>query len=163
MLNSVVKGRKIDDDSSMLLKFNNGATGILLATQVAAGEENNLNIRIYGEKGGIEWKQEEPNTLLFKWLDRPKEVVRGGWFEYLSEPAKLNTRVPWGHPEGYFEAFANIYMAFGRAVRDFKPGKKINPAKYDFPDVEDGVRGMAFVETVIKSATSNRKWTAFKY
>jgi predicted dehydrogenase len=163
MLNSVVKGRTIDDDSSMLLKFNNGATGILLATQVAAGEENNLNIRIYGEKGGIEWKQEEPNTLLFKWLDRPKEVVRGGWFEYLSEPAKLNTRVPWGHPEGYFEAFANIYMAFARAVRDYKPGKKINAAKYDFPDVEDGVRGMAFVETVIKSAASNRKWTTFKY
>jgi predicted dehydrogenase len=163
MLNSVVKGRKIDDDSSMLLKFNNGATGILLATQVAAGEENNLNIRIYGEKGGIEWKQEEPNTLLFKWMDRPKEVVRSGWFEYLSEPAKLNTRVPWGHPEGYFEAFANIYLSFARAVRAFKPGKRINADKFDFPDVEDGVRGMAFVETVIKSANSNRKWIPFKY
>jgi len=163
MLNAVVKGRKIDDDSSMLLRFNNGATGILLATQVAAGEENNLNIRVYGEKGGLEWKQEEPNTLLFKWLDRPKEVVRSGWFEYLSEPAKLNTRVPWGHPEGYFEAFANIYLAFARAVRAFKPGKKINAAKFDFPDVEDGVRGMAFVETVIRSANSNRKWTKFMY
>jgi predicted dehydrogenase len=163
MLNSVVKGRKIDDDSSMLLKFNNGATGILLATQVAAGEENNLNIRVYGEKGGIEWKQEEPNTLLFKWLDRPKEVVRAGWFEYLSEPAKLNTRVPWGHPEGYFEAFANIYLSFSRAVRAFRPGKRINADKFDFPDVEDGVRGMAFVETVIKSANSNRKWIPFKY
>lgn len=163
MLNSVVKGRKIDDDSSMLLKFDNGATGILFATQVAAGEENNLNIRVYGDKGGMEWKQEEPNTLLMKWLDRPKEVVRGGWFEYLSEPAKANTRVPWGHPEGYFEAFANIYLSFARAVRDFKPGRKINAAKYDFPDVEDGVRGMAFVETVIKSANSNRKWIPFKY
>lgn len=163
MLNSVVKGRKIDDDSSMLLKFNNGATGILLATQVAAGEENNLNIRIYGEKGGIEWKQEEPNTLLFKWLDRPKEVVRSGWFEYLSEPAKLYTRVPWGHPEGYFEAFANLYLSFARAVRAYKPGKRINADKFDFPDVEDGVRGMAFVETVIKSANSNRKWIPFKY
>jgi predicted dehydrogenase len=163
LLNTVVKGRQIDDDSSMLLRFDNGATGVLLATQVAAGEENNLNIRIYGEKGGMEWKQEEPNTLLMKWLDRPKEVVRAGWFEYLSESAKLNTRVPWGHPEGYFEAFANIYMAFARAVRDYKPGKKINPAKYDFPDVEDGVRGMAFVDAVIKSANSNRKWTPFKY
>jgi Predicted dehydrogenases and related proteins len=162
MLNTVVKGRKIDDDSSMLLRFNNGATGVLLATQVAAGEENNLNIRIYGEKGGMEWRQEEPNTLILKWLDRPKEVVRAGWFEYLSESAKLNTRVPWGHPEGYFEAFANVYMSFVRAVRAFKPGKKINPAKFDFPDVEDGVRGMAFVETVIRSANSNRKWTPFK-
>lgn len=162
MLNSVVKGRKIDDDASMLLRFNNGATGVLLATQVAAGEENNLNIRIYGEKGGMEWKQEEPNTLIMKWLDRPKEIVRAGWFEYLSEAAKLNTRVPWGHPEGYFEAFANIYMAFARAVRAFKPGKRIDPAKFDFPDVNDGVRGMAFVETVIKSANSTRKWTQFK-
>jgi predicted dehydrogenase len=147
----------------MLLRFNNGATGVLLATQVAAGEENNLNIRIYGEKGGMEWKQEEPNTLLMKWLDRPKEVVRAGWFEYLSEEAKLNTRVPCGHPEGYFEAFANIYLSFARAVRDFKPGKRIKASKYDFPDVEDGVRGMAFVETVVKSANSTRKWTPFKY
>jgi predicted dehydrogenase len=161
MLNAVVKGRKLDDDSSMLLKFDNGASGVLLATQVAAGEENNLNIRVYGEKGGIEWKQMEPNTLLVKWLDRPMEVVRAGQ-KYLSDEAKAFTRTPAGHPEGYLEAFANIYRSFTRAVRDYKPGKKINPAKYDFPDVEDGVRGMNFVRTAVKSANSTRKWTALK-
>lgn len=161
MLNSVVKGRKIDDDASMLLRFDNDATGILMATQVAAGEENNLNIRIYGEKGGLEWKQQEPNTLIVKWLDRPMEVLRTGQ-PYLSDQAKAFTRTPAGHPEGYLEAFANIYRAFSRALRDYKPGKKINPAKYDFPDVHDGVRGMNFVKTAVKSSQSNRKWTALK-
>jgi predicted dehydrogenase len=161
MLNTVVKGRRLDDDSSMLLKFDNDATGVLLATQVAAGDENNLNIRVYGEKGGLEWRQEEPNTLVMKWLDRPKEIVRAGW-PYLSDLAKRNVRTPAGHPEGYLEAFANIYKAFGNAVADYKPGKKINPDKYDFPGVDHGVRGMAFVNTAIKSALSTRKWTKYK-
>lgn len=161
LLNITVKGRKIDDDSSMLLRFDNGASGTLIATQVAAGEENNLNIRVYGEKGGLEWHQEEPNTLVVKWLDRPREIMRAGW-GYLSDDAKGFIRTPSGHPEGYLEAFANIYRAFTKAVRDYKPGRKINPAKYDFPDVDDGVRGMNFVETVIKSANSSRKWTTMK-
>jgi predicted dehydrogenase len=161
MLNTVVKGRHLDDDSSMLLRFNNGASGVLMATQVAAGEENNLNIRIYGEKGGLEWKQEDPNTMILKWLDKPKEIVRAGQ-KYLSDDAKAFTRTPAGHPEGYLEAFANIYRSFTRAVRDYKPGKKMNIAKYDFPDVADGVRGMNFVQTVVKSANSTRKWTTLK-
>ncbi|MGE0772163.1 MAG: Gfo/Idh/MocA family protein [Cyclobacteriaceae bacterium] len=160
-LNIVVKGRRLDDDSAMLLKFENEATGVLLATQVAAGDENNLNIRVYGEKGGLEWRQEEPNTLVVKWLDKPKEIVRAGW-PYNSDAAKNNTRTPAGHPEGYLEAFANLYMNFAKAVRDYKPGKKIDPAKYDFPDIEDGVKGMAFVETVIKSSKSNTKWTKLR-
>ncbi len=161
LLNTVVKGRMLDDDSSMLVKFENGATGVLLATQVAAGDENNLNIRVYGEKGGLEWRQEEPNTLVLKWLDKPKEIIRAGW-GYLSDAAKKNTRTPSGHPEGYLEAFANLYMAFARGVRDHKAGKKIDPAKYDFPDAEDGVRGMAFVDTVIKSSKSGKKWVQVK-
>jgi predicted dehydrogenase len=161
LLNTVVKGRQLDDDSSMLVKFENGASGVLLATQVAAGDENNLNIRVYGEKGGLEWRQEEPNTLVVKWLDKPKEIIRAGW-GYLSDAARKNTRTPSGHPEGYLEAFANIYLAFARGVRDHQSGKKIDPVKYDFPDAEDGVRGMAFVETVIRSSTSNKKWTAVK-
>lgn len=162
LLNSVVKGRVLDDDSSMLLRFDNGATGVLLATQVAAGEENNLSIRVYGEKGGLEWRQEEPNTLIMRWLDKPKEVRRAGW-GYTSEDSRKNTRTPSGHPEGYLEAFANIYMAFTRAVKDHAKGKKIDPVKYDFPDAEDGVRGMVFVETVVKSAQSSRKWTPLKF
>lgn len=161
MLNSVVKGRKIDDDASMLIRFDNDASGVLMATQVAAGEENNLNIRVYGEKGGLEWRQQEPNTLIVKWLDRPMEVLRTGQ-PYLSDQAKAFTRTPPGHPEGYLEAFANIYRAFTKAVRDYKPGKRINPEKYDFPDVEDGVRGMNFVKTAVKSSLSTRKWTALK-
>lgn len=161
MLNTVVKGRHLDDDASMLLRFNNGASGVLMATQVAAGEENNLNIRVYGEKGGLEWKQQEPNTLIVKWLNEPMQVLRTGQ-GYLSDAAKGFTRTPAGHPEGYLEAFANIYRAFSRAVRDYKPGKKLNIAKYDFPDVADGVRGMNFVQTVVKSANSNRKWTTLK-
>jgi predicted dehydrogenase len=161
MLNTVVKGRHLDDDTSMLIRFENGASGILMATQVAAGEENNLNIRIYGEKGGLEWKQMEPNTLVVKWLGRPMEIIRAGQ-SYLSDDAKAFTRTPAGHPEGYLEAFANIYRAFTKAVRDYKPGKKINYTKYDFPDVEDGVRGMNFVQTVVKSANSSKKWTPLK-
>src|SRR5687767_6043417 len=161
MLNTVVKGRHLDDDSSMLLRFDNGASGVLMATQVAAGEENNLNIRVYGEKGGLEWRQEEPNTMILKWLGKPKEIIRAGQ-SYLSDEAKGFTRTPAGHPEGYLEAFANIYRAFSKAVRDYKPGKKLNIAKYDFPDVADGVRGMNFVQTVVKSANSNRKWTVLK-
>ena len=161
MLNTVVKGRHLDDDSSMLLRFDNGASGVLMATQVAAGEENNLNIRVYGEKGGLEWRQEEPNTMILKWMGKPKEIIRAGQ-SYLSDEAKGFTRTPAGHPEGYLEAFANLYRAFSRAVRDYKPGKKLNIAKYDFPDVADGVRGMNFVQTVVKSANSNRKWTTLK-
>lgn len=161
MLNTVVKGRHLDDDSSMLIKFENGASGILMATQVAAGEENNLNIRVYGELGGLEWKQMEPNTMLLKWLDKPMEVIRAGQ-KYLSDDAKAFTRTPAGHPEGYLEAFANIYRGFSKAVREFKPGKKVNYTKYDFPDVEDGVRGMNFVQTAVKSANSTKKWITLK-
>jgi predicted dehydrogenase len=132
-----------------------------MATQVAAGEENNLNIRVYGEKGGLEWKQQEPNTLTIKWLDKPIEVLRTGR-PYLSDAAKAFTRTPAGHPEGYLEAFANIYRAFTKAVRDYKPRVKIDAEKYDFPDVEDGVRGMNFVQTAVRAANTNDKWTKLK-
>jgi len=158
MLNTVVPGRLLDDDSSMLMRFDNGASGILMATQVAAGEENNLNIRIYGEKGGLEWRQEDPNTMILKWLDRPKEIIRAG-MSYLSQDAKNFTRTPAGHPEGYLEAFANIYRAFTKAVRDYKPGVKLNIKDYDFPGVDDGVHGMSFVQTVVESSKSTQKWT----
>jgi predicted dehydrogenase len=157
LLNTVVEGRRLDDDCSMLVRFDNGGSGVLLATQVAAGDENNLNIRVYGEKGGLEWRQEEPNTLVVKWLDKPKEIRRAGW-TYLSDDAKRFIRTPAGHPEGYLEAFANIYRGFTQAVRAYQPGVKTDYEKYDFPDVEDGVHGMTFVETVVRSAGSNEKW-----
>ncbi len=161
MLNTVVPGRLLDDDSSALIRFDNGATGMLMATQVAAGEENALNIRVYGEKGGLEWRQEEPNSMILKWLDRPKEIIRAG-MGYLSQDAKNFTRTPAGHPEGYLEAFANIYRAFTKAVRDYKPGVKLNVKDYDFPGVEDGVHGMKFVKTIVDSSKSSQKWTKFE-
>jgi len=160
-LRTVVKGRVLDDDAAMLLNFDNGASGVLIATQVAAGEENNLFIRVYGEKGGLEWRQEEPNTLVVKWPDKPREIYRTG-MGYVTDAARLNTRTPSGHPEGYLEAFANIYQAFAQAVADFKPGKKIKPANYDFPDVEDGLRGMAFIEACVKSSKQKQKWVPIK-
>ena len=106
-----MEGRKLDDDGTVLLKFDNGASGFLYATQVAAGEENNTRIRVYGEKGGIEWQQEDANSLKVKWVDKPTEIYRTGNL-YLSSFAKHNTRVPSGHPEGYLEAFANLYRNF---------------------------------------------------
>jgi len=158
MINIVVEGRLLDDDSSMLLKFEDGLTGSLIATQVAAGEENNLSIRVYGEKGGLEWHQEEPNSLIIKWIDKPRQIYRTGW-DYLSLEAKNNFRTPSGHPEGYLEAFANIYKSFSEAVRQYDKNKKVQIEKYDFANVDDGVRGLAFIETVIKSSKSNQKWT----
>jgi predicted dehydrogenase len=160
-LRAIVKGRVLDDDASMLLNFDNGASGVLIATQVAAGEENNLFIRVYGEKGGLEWRQEEPNTLVVKWPDKPREIYRTG-MGYVSDVARHNTRTPSGHPEGYLEAFANIYQEFARAVADFKSGKKLKPADYDFPDVEDGLRGMAFIEACVKSSKQKQKWVLIK-
>lgn len=157
-LNHIVKGRKLDDDASMLLKFNNGATGVLIATQVAVGEENNLSIRVYGERGGLEWHQEEPNTLVVKWPDRPREYYRTG-LDYLSSAAKANTRTPSGHPEGYIEAFANIYRNFYNAVTSAKPDRS---GDRDFPTGIDGVRGMAFIEAAVRSSRAKQKWVSIK-
>lgn len=157
-LNSIVKGRKVDDDAAMLLEFKNKATGVLVATQVAAGEENNLTIRVYGEKGGLEWRQEEPNSLEIKWLNKAKEIYRAGR-GYLSREAINNSRTPSGHPEGFLEAFANIYSNFASAVGNHKKGKLIDSEVYDFPSVEDGVRGMAFIEAAAQSSKSGQKWT----
>ena len=157
-LSTFVKGRKLDDDGSVLLRFQGGARGVLWASQVSTGEENALAIRVYGEKGGIEWRQQEPNTLLVKWADRPTETRRTGQ-AYLSPAARRATRLPGGHPEGYVEAFANVYRGFGAALRARLAGRRLQAAALDFPTVTDGVRGMAFLEAVVRSATSGRKWT----
>jgi predicted dehydrogenase len=156
-LNTVVKDRVLDDDAAMLLHFDNGASGVLMATQVAAGKENGLAIKVFGERGGLEWRQEEPNSLTVRWLDKPMEVYRAG-MPYLSKSAKDFTRTPSGHPEGYLEAFANIYSTFAKAVVDYKNGKKASASLYDFPDVNDGVRGMAFIEAAVKSSKARQKW-----
>lgn len=160
-LNIVVPGRALDDDGNMLLKFDNGANGILMASQIAAGEENALKIRIYGEKGGMEWHQMEPNTLVVKWLNEPMQVYRVGQ-AYMADIAKHNTRVPAGHPEGYLEAFANIYRNFVLTLRTKLEGGTPTEAMLDFPTVEDGVRGMAFIENAVASSQSDQKWFDFK-
>ncbi|MBS0420101.1 MAG: Gfo/Idh/MocA family oxidoreductase [Proteobacteria bacterium] len=160
MLNTFVPGRQLDDDASMLLRFDNGASGVLVATQVAAGEENNLSLRIYGELGSIEWRHADPNSLVLRSLNAPLQILRTG-SPYLGEAATRSTRTPPGHPEGYVEAFANIYAAFYRSVRAHADGAKFDPRSYDFPGINDGVRGMAFIEAAIRSAWSQQKWTEF--
>lgn len=162
-LNIMVEGRALDDDGNVLLKFEKGAAGVLIATQVAAGEENNLKIRVYGEKGGIEWAQQEPNTLWVKWLDQPTQVYRAGsnYPNILSSFASQNCRTPGGHPEGYLEAFANIYRNFAHTLIAKMEGKEPTKEMLDFPGIEDGVRGMAFIENVVASGNSKEKWTDF--
>ncbi|PRZ23373.1 Gfo/Idh/MocA family protein [Flavobacterium granuli] len=160
-INIVVEGRQLDDDGNVLLKFNNGANGVLVATQIATGEENSLKIRIYGEKGGLEWHQMEPNSLLVKWPDAPAQIYRTG-NDYLSNVARFNTRIPSGHPEGYLEAFANLYRNFALTLSSLLQGKTPTEEMLDFPSVDDGVRGMAFIEHVIASGKSDQKWFDFK-
>jgi predicted dehydrogenase len=161
-LGPIVEGRDLDDDGNVLLRFDNGAKGVLHASQISVGEENSFNIRIYGEKGGLEWHQMEPNTLLVKWPDRPVEIYRTGLDHgYLSGLAQKHTRIPAGHPEGYVESFANIYRNFAHAVQARLDGKTPDP-ELDFPTIKDGVRGMAFVENVVASNKSSEKWYKFK-
>jgi len=160
-INTVVQGRQLDDDGAALLKFNNGASGVLIASQVAAGDENNIKVRVYGEKGGLEWQQDNANTLLLKWLDKPAEILRTG-AGYLSSYATHNARIPAGHPEGYLEAFANLYRNFALSIKADIAGKPVEKEWLDYPGIEDGIRGMAFVENVIASGKSDAKWTDFK-
>ncbi len=155
-LNSFVKGRKLDDDGTVMLDLEGGAHGLLWASGIAVGEENGLNIRIYGEKGSIRWRQEEPNTLEARWADKPYSIIRTGT-PSASKAANSNTRLPAGHPEGFIEGFANIYSNFAEALEKVLDGKKPSRTKPDFPDVEDGVRGMSFIESVVKSDSAN-KW-----
>jgi predicted dehydrogenase len=149
-LTAHVHGRRLDDDVSALLRFEGGARGVLKASQVAAGEENGLKLRIHGERGGLEWSQMEPNTLILRWLDRPAEIVRAGGPGLHQNTTELQ-RTPAGHPEGYIEAFANLYRGFASAIRGHEDRR--------FPSLDDGLRTMKFIEAVIANAASDRKWT----
>ena len=159
-INTVVPGRRLDDDGAVLLRLSNGASGVLVATQVAAGEENNVRIRAYGDRGGLEWQQVEANTLQVKWLDRPTEIRRAGT-GYVGSFARHNARTPAGHPEGYLEAFANLYRNFALTLQADLAGQPPTPEALDFPGLTDGIRGMAFIENVIASGYSDTKWTDF--
>ncbi len=159
-INIVVPNRQLDDDGAVLLKFNNGASGLLLATQVAAGEENNVTVQVYGDKGGLEWKQEDCNTLFLKWPDAPAQKLRTGG-GYVSSYAQHSTRVPAGHPEGYLEAFANLYRNFALTLQARLAGITPPPEYLDYPGIIDGIRGMQFIDTVIESGKSETKWLPF--
>jgi predicted dehydrogenase len=159
-INVVVPGRRLDDDGAVLLKLSGGASGVLVATQVAAGEENNIRIRAYGDRGGLERQQADANTLLVRWLDRPAEIRRTGT-GYVGSFAQHNTRTPAGHPEGYLEAFANLYRNFALTLQAYLAGQPAPPEALDYPGLEEGIRGMAFIESVIASGQSNTKWTEF--
>jgi predicted dehydrogenase len=155
-ISTFIEGRVLDDDASVLLRFENGAKGVLLASQISAGEENSLRIQVWGETGGIEWIQSDCNSLKLKWLEKPTEIYRAGTnYSYLSETAKKNCRTPGGHPEGYLEAFANIYRNFALTIKDQQTDKEV----YDFPGIEDGIRGMLFIEKCLESSKSQQKWT----
>lgn len=157
-LTTFVAGRRLDDDGNVLLRFEGGAKGVLHASQICVGEENSLSIRVYGEKAGLEWHQMEPNTLRFKTNETGTRLLRTG-VGALSRAAQVHNRVgPPGHPEGYLEAFAGIYRNFALALRAWQEGREPDP-DYDFPTAADGLRGLAFIETVVASSQSGQKWT----
>lgn len=154
---SIVEGRLLDDDCNVLLRFDNGARGVLYASQVSAGEENNFKIRVYGETGGIEWSQMEPNTLIHRPLEGSMRHIRTG-VGHLYPSTQAHTRVPSGHPEGYIEAFANIYRNFAKCIQARLAGQVVDTVYQDFPTVEEGVRGMKFIQAVVESGKSEQKW-----
>jgi predicted dehydrogenase len=158
-LTTHVPGRRLDDDVAALLRFEGGARGVLKASQIAAGDENGLRLRVHGEKGGLDWSQMEPNTLTLRWLDRPMEMIRAGG-PGLDPLATARQRTPAGHPEGYIEAFANLYRSFGRAIR---AGAAAPPGRGEpdwFPGIADGLRTMTFIEAMIENGAGAAKWTS---
>ena len=159
-LNTFVPGRLLDDDASVLLRFTNGARGILWCSQIAAGEENGLNIRIYGTDASLYWRQEFPNYLHLTDPDGKTETLKRGG-PYLGEAAERSTHLPTGHPEAFFEAFGNLYMNYSDTIRAKLVGREPTPLELDFPTVHDGARGVKFIEKVVESSQSDQKWLPF--
>jgi predicted dehydrogenase len=156
-LTTFVEGRRLDDDANVLLRLENGGKGVLTCSQIATGEENALSIRIYGTKAGLEWHQMEPNTLIYKPADGPQQILRTG-MPYLSDEAKALTRLPAGHPEGYLEAFANLYRL---AIADIRRVESGQTPLHDYPTVADGLRGMRFIQRVVESSQKGAVWVDF--
>ena len=158
-LTTFVPGRRLDDDGSILVRFRGGAKGVIHASQISVGEENALTIRVYGTKAALEWQQEHPNELIVKFPDRPRQIWRRG-NGYVGSRAGGFTRIPSGHPEGYLEAFGNIYREAFRAIEAEVTGQP-QPKDLDFPTIDDGIEGMAFIETAVKSSKLGAKWLKF--
>lgn len=159
-LTAFIPGRELDDDGNNLIRFKGGAKGIIYASQISNGDENALSIRAYGTKASIEWHQEDPNELIVKYANAPRRIYRRG-NDYVGAAAKANSRTPFAHPEGFIEAFANIYLAAAAAIADRIDGNEAPAEGYDFPTVDDGIAGMAFIETSVKSSQSSEKWVKF--
>jgi predicted dehydrogenase len=155
-LTTFVPGRRLDDDGNLLLRFEGGARGVLHSSQIAVGEENKLSLRVYGSEASLEWQQEHPNELVVKYPDRPREILRRG-NGYVGEDAQRSTRIPAGHPEGYLEAFANLYREAFRAIAAEAAGEPL-PDDLDLPGIDDGVAGMAFIEAAVASARQGAAW-----
>ena len=161
-LNTFVAGRRLDDDASMLLRYRGGARGTLQCSQIATGEENTLRLRVYGERAALDWSHESPNVLTVKRVGRPAEVWTRGQ-GYLAEAAQRAGRIPSGHPEGFHEAFANVYAAAVRTIRALDAGRTPDPFDLDFPTAQDGARGVHFVETAVRSSQAGAVWVDAAY
>ena len=161
-LTAFIPGRELDDDGNNLVRFEGGAKGIIHASQISNGDENALNIRVYGIKASLEWHQEDPNELIVKYANAPRKIYRRG-NDYISEEASGHgfTRTPFAHPEGFIEAFANIYLAAAQAMADKIDGNPAPEGGYDFPGVDDGVAGLAFIKAAVESSASEEKWRQF--
>jgi predicted dehydrogenase len=161
-LTAFIPGRELDDDGNNLVRFEGGAKGIIHASQISNGDENALNIRVYGTKASLEWHQEDPNELIVKYANAPRKIYRRG-NDYISEAASGHgfTRTPFAHPEGFIEAFANIYLAAAQAMADKIDGNPAPEGGYDFPGVDDGVAGLAFIKAAVESSASEEKWCRF--
>jgi predicted dehydrogenase len=157
-LTTFVSGRRLDDDGNLLIRYEGGAKGVMMASQISAGEENDLRIRIYGTEGGLEWRQEEPNYLFHKPAEEPERVLKRG-NDYLCEEARRASRLPAGHPEGFIEAFANVYMNVVAAIRAKQEQAKPDGLSWDFPTVYDGAQGVHFIEKTVESSRSDEKWS----
>ena len=157
-LTAFIPGRELDDDGNCLVRFTDGVKGIIYASQISNGDENNLNIRVYGTKASLEWHQEEPNELIVKFANAPRKTYRRG-NDYLGSAAQENSRTPFAHPEGFIEAFANVYLAAAKAISDQIDGNPAPAEGYDFPTVDDGVAGVAFIGACVESSENNAAWT----
>lgn len=157
-LSTFIPGRPLDDDGNILVRYEGGAKGIIYSSQISTGDENNLNIRVYGTEASIEWHQEHPNELIVKFAEKPREVWRRG-NAYNGPEAAKNTRLPFGHPEAFIEAFANLYLSAAEAISDEIEGNYPRAEGYDFPDITDGLAGMAFIEAAVESSKNNSAWT----
>ena len=161
-LTAFIPGRELDDDGNCLVRFTEGVKGIIYASQISNGDENNLNIRVYGTKASLEWHQEDPNELIVKFANAPRKTYRRG-NDYLGAAAQDNSRTPFAHPEGFIEAFANVYLAAAKAISDQIDGTPPPGEGYDFPSVDDGVAGVAFIAACVESSQKNASWTKLDF